>query len=62
MLGLTSKLMIAQRRYAILFFFVMAALITPPDIVSQFVIAIPALLLYELAILGVKSFERKKPR
>jgi sec-independent protein translocase protein TatC len=58
-----SKFLIEKRRYAILIVFVVAAILTPPDIISQFALAIPTLLLYELAIFAVKFVEkgRKKP-
>jgi sec-independent protein translocase protein TatC len=59
----SSELLISKRRYAILIVFVIAAVLTPPDIISQFALAIPTLLLYELAIFAVKYVERgrKKP-
>ncbi len=53
-----SQFLIEKRRYAILIVFVIAAILTPPDVISQFALAIPTLLLYELAILAVKFVER----
>ncbi len=47
---LTADLMRRIRRYAIIVIFVLAAFITPPDPVSQFMMALPLLLLYELSI------------
>ena len=41
-----SAFLRAKRRYAILIVFVIAAVLTPPDIISQFSLAIPTLLLY----------------
>jgi sec-independent protein translocase protein TatC len=41
----------AQRRYAIIAIFIVVALMTPPDVLSQLSFAIPLLLLYEIAIL-----------
>ena len=38
------------RKYAILLVFIVAAIITPPDVVSQFMTAVPMILLYELSI------------
>ena len=55
-----SKFLIEKRRYAVLVVFVVAAVLTPPDVISQFALAIPTLLLYELAILSVKYVERDK--
>lgn len=40
------------RRYAVVIMFVVAAIITPPDIISQIGLAIPLILLYELSILA----------
>lgn len=48
-----------KRRYAIVIVFVIAAIFTPPDIISQFALAIPTLLLYELAIFAVQMVEKK---
>jgi sec-independent protein translocase protein TatC len=58
-----STFLIEKRRYAIVLVFVIAAVLTPPDIISQFALAVPTLLLYEIAILAVKVVEkgRKKP-
>ncbi|MCB9481349.1 MAG: twin-arginine translocase subunit TatC [Desulfobacteraceae bacterium] len=49
-----------QRKYAVLIFFVFAALITPPDVVTQIMMAVPMVLLYELGILGAVLFSKKK--
>lgn len=48
------------RRYAIVGMFVVAAVITPPDIISQIGLAIPLLLLYELSILAATWMTPKK--
>jgi len=48
-----------KRRYAIVIVFVIAAIFTPPDIISQLALAIPTLLLYELAIFAVMFVEKK---
>jgi sec-independent protein translocase protein TatC len=48
-----------KRRYAIVLVFVAAAILTPPDIMSQFALAIPTLALYELAIFAVAMVEKK---
>ena len=49
-----------KRRYAIVVVFVVAAVLTPPDIISQFALAVPTLLLYELSILSVRMVEKKR--
>ena len=56
---ISSGKMRGTRRYAIVVIFIVAGLITPgPDIFSQFAMAVPTLLLYELSILIVKAVER----
>ncbi|WP_374764019.1 twin-arginine translocase subunit TatC [Yunchengibacter salinarum] len=48
-----------KRRYAIVVTFLMAALLTPPDPVSQIALGIPVLLLYELSIFLIAAHERR---
>lgn len=48
-----------QRKFAILAIFLMAAVLTPPDVVSQLMMAIPMIILYEISIIGAKIFARK---
>ena len=50
-----------HRKYAIVLFFTGAAIITPPDVVTQIMMALPLMLLYEISILGARVFGRKKP-
>lgn len=50
------------RRYAIVFIFVAAAVLTPPDIVSQFALALPLLFLYESSVWYIQSLENKTNR
>ncbi len=49
------------RKYAILLFFCGAAILTPPDVVTQIMMALPLILLYEVSILGARVFGRDKP-
>ncbi|MGI9372411.1 MAG: twin-arginine translocase subunit TatC [Hyphomicrobiales bacterium] len=56
----TADTLAAKRKYAIVIAFVAAALLTPPDPVSQLGLAIPTLALYELSILAVRRIERKR--
>ncbi len=49
-----------NRKYALLLFFVGAAILTPPDVVTQVMMAVPLMVLYELSIIGAKIFGRKK--
>ncbi len=49
-----------KRRYAILVAFIIGAIFTPPDILSQFMLAIPVWLLYELGILVARMLVKNK--
>ena len=49
-----------NRKYAILIFFAGAALITPPDVITQTMMAIPLMILYEISIIGAKFFQKEK--
>jgi len=61
--GLVSRRQLkAGRRYAILIAFVIAAVATPPDILSQFMLAIPLILLYELSLIAIWFTERKRAK
>lgn len=48
----------SKRKYAILLAFVAAAILTPPDVISQVLLAVPVILLYELSIIAAR-FMRK---
>jgi len=50
------------RKYAIVGIFAFAAFITPPDIVSQIILGIPMLVLYELSVLGARLAEKQRAR
>ena len=58
----TSKGMAAKRKYAIVGVFVVAAVFTPPDPLSQLSLAIPIILLYEISILMAKLVEKKRAK
>ena len=51
-----------RRRYVIVIIFAMAAILTPPDPITQVGLAIPLLLLYELSIFTVKFTEKNKEK
>lgn len=57
---ISSKNLIDKRKYAIVGVFVLAAIATPPDVVSQLGLALPLLLLYEISILASKAIEKQK--
>lgn len=50
-----DKMMVASFRYAIVIIFIIAAILTPPDVISQFLMAMPLILLYGLSILIVRA-------
>lgn len=56
----TAKGLGEKRRYAIVGVFVFAAIVTPPDVVSQLSLAVPMVLLYEVSILAARMAERKR--
>jgi sec-independent protein translocase protein TatC len=56
---LTSQTLKEKRRYFIVGAFVIAAVLTPPDVLSQMSLAIPLMLLYEGSIWSVKLVEKK---
>jgi len=61
--GLVSRAQLASaRRYIIVLVFAVAAIITPPDVVSQLLLAIPLLVLFEGSMLIMLLSERKEAR
>ncbi len=50
-----------NRKFALLLFFGGAALITPPDVITQTMMAIPLIILYEISIIGARVFQKKPP-
>jgi len=56
----TSKGMKEKRKYAIVMTFVAAAILTPPDVISQIGLALPTMLLYEISIYSVRMIERSR--
>jgi sec-independent protein translocase protein TatC len=57
---ITSAMLVAKRRYAIVGNVIIAAILTPPDVLSQISLAIPLVLLYELSIFSVRMVEKKQ--
>jgi len=57
-----SKFLKDRRKYVIVIIFAAAAVLTPPDPVTQIGLAIPLLILYELSILSVKVIEKKSKK
>lgn len=57
-----SKTLAQGRRYAIVGVVVLAAIVTPPDPISQLMLAVPLVLLYEVSIWCVRLIELRRPR
>lgn len=57
---ITADWLASKRKYALILTFVVAAFITPPDVISQILLAVPILGLYELSILLIRN--ASKPR
>ena len=55
-----SEYLKKRRRYVIVIIFAVAAILTPPDPITQIGLGIPLLILYELSILSVSLIEKKK--
>ncbi|KQT82551.1 twin-arginine translocase subunit TatC [Aurantimonas sp. Leaf443] len=59
--GITSADgLVAKRKYAIVLAFIAAAILTPPDPMSQIGLALPTILLYELSIITARMIEKKR--
>lgn len=60
-LGVVTTAKLAEvRRFVIVGAFVVAAVVTPPDVASQFMLAVPMCLLYEVGILVARMLERSR--
>ncbi|WP_194775999.1 twin-arginine translocase subunit TatC [Pararhodonellum marinum] len=58
----TAAMLRSYRRHAIVFILIIAAVITPPDVISQVLIAMPILVLYEAGIMIAKRLEKRKKK
>jgi len=56
---ITSAQLKEKRRYFIFGAFVIAAVLTPPDVISMMSLAVPLMALYELSIWSVRFVEKK---
>ncbi len=59
---ITPKFLSKYRKHAIVVIFIIAAIITPPDVFSQTLVAIPLLVLYEVGIIISKRVYKKKEK
>jgi sec-independent protein translocase protein TatC len=57
---ITSRFLVDKRRHAIVLIFIIAAILTPPDVFSQIALAIPLLILYEISIWLCKRVEKTR--
>ncbi len=57
---ITSEQLSRNRKFAIVGVFVVAAIITPPDVISQIGLGVPILVLYEVSIIGARMVEKKR--
>ena len=61
--GLVTRQQLKRgRRYAIVVAFVVAAVLTPPDVVSQLLLAVPLVALYEVSLIAIWFTERKRAK
>lgn len=56
----TAETLARKRKYAIVILFGCAALLTPPDVISQIGLAVPGMLLYEISIVLARMVERRR--
>lgn len=57
--AINARMLAQKRRYAILLIFIFAFVISPPDIISQVLMALPLMALYEISILLCRLFEKR---
>jgi sec-independent protein translocase protein TatC len=55
---ITPQDLSAKRRYVIVAVFILAALLTPPDVFTQLALAVPVILLFELSVLAARMLSR----
>jgi sec-independent protein translocase protein TatC len=57
--AISSDLLKKKRKYVIPIIFILSAVITPPDLFTLLIIAVPLWVLYELSILGVNKWNEE---
>jgi sec-independent protein translocase protein TatC len=57
---ITSEFLRKYRKHSIIVILILSAIITPPDLISQVIVAIPIVLLYEIGILVSRRVEKKQ--
>jgi sec-independent protein translocase protein TatC len=56
----TPKFLRTYRKHAIVVIFVVAAVLTPPDVTSQIIMSVPLLILYEIGIYVARVVQKKE--
>lgn len=56
----TVPFLTKNRKYVVVLAFIVGAILTPPDVVSQVMMAVPMLILYEVGVIGARIATRKK--
>jgi sec-independent protein translocase protein TatC len=59
---ITPEYLIKYRKHAIVGILILAAFITPPDLISQVIVGVPIILLYEIGILVSKRVDRRRKK
>ncbi|MGA1795917.1 MAG: twin-arginine translocase subunit TatC [bacterium] len=60
-IGIMKPAMLTKnRKYAVLIIFILSAILTPPDVVTQILMAIPLLFLYEISVVVCRATYRKR--
>jgi sec-independent protein translocase protein TatC len=59
---LSSQALVDKRKWAIVLAFVVAAILTPPDPLSQIGLAVPTIILYEISIWTARMIERSRAK
>ena len=57
---ITAETLTTRRRWAIVIAFIVAAVLTPPDPISQISLALPTIVLYEISIFAVRYVEKAR--
>ena len=57
---INSAFLKKYRKHAIVIILILAAIITPPDVISQIIVSIPILILYEIGIIVSKRVEKDR--
>jgi len=59
---ISYKFLVKYRKHVVIFFLMVSAIITPPDVFSQILVAVPLIILYEVGIYISKRIIRKQER